>query len=315
MGNAWKKAKFHEPLHVPDDIERNGAPGNTHTGPSEHNHIFHVKRPARNTQRRRAVLDGQLGRRMSETYVIDTSLQRMTFDYGSVLAPPGGDHREVDGITRHASKFTFEFHRGADGRFRVSGGCTPTWLSSAAVIYRILEGQPEECHSITIYSEYRRLGELFRAHPGYRGGQPWYDWVVLRWERDPNERTSYNRSNFPSNVHYGDTPYEAKKHNYAPAKILGFIQTRSNASTLAIVQSCQYYYKRHTVFTTQWRLEDKGGANGIHVVDVDSFVRPCLMLPEVEEAGIFQEIWSPERWASEFLNEEFWQSPENRGGI
>ena len=315
MGNAWKKAKFHEPLHVPDDIERNGAPGNTHTGPSEHNHIFHVKRPVRNTQRRRAVLDGQLGRRMSETYVIDTSLQRMTFDYGSVLASPGGDHREVDGITRHASKFTFEFHRGADGRFRVSGGCTPTWLSSAAVIYRILEGQPEECHSITIYSEYRRLGELFRAHPGYRGGQPWYDWVVLRWERDPNERTRYNRSNFPSNVHYGDTPYEAKKHNYAPAKILGFIQTRSNASTLAIVQSCQYYYKRHTVFTTQWRLEDKGGANGIHVVDVDSFVRPCLMLPEVEEAGIFQEIWSPERWASEFLNEEFWQSPENRGGI
>ena len=52
-GHGWNKPKFHEQLHVPDDIERNGAPSNTHTGPTEHNHIFQVKRPSRTTQRRR----------------------------------------------------------------------------------------------------------------------------------------------------------------------------------------------------------------------------------------------------------------------
>jgi len=163
--------------------------------------------------------------------------------------------------------------------------------------------------SIVIMSEYRRRGELFRAHPCYRGAKPWYDWVVLRWERPRNERVKYNRSKFPSNVHYGDSASEAKQHNYAPARILGFVCQKG---IFAIVESCQYFYKRHTVFTTQWRLEDPVGSSGIHVVDVDSFVRPCLMLPEEKETGTFQEVWLPDRWAAEFLNEEYWQDPENQ---
>jgi hypothetical protein len=46
-GNGWEKAKIHKQLHVPDDIERNGAPQGSHTGPTEHNHIRLVKRPAK----------------------------------------------------------------------------------------------------------------------------------------------------------------------------------------------------------------------------------------------------------------------------
>jgi hypothetical protein len=38
-GQGWEKAKIHEQLHVPDDIEQNGAPQGSHTGPTEHNHI------------------------------------------------------------------------------------------------------------------------------------------------------------------------------------------------------------------------------------------------------------------------------------
>jgi hypothetical protein len=33
-GQGWEKAKIHEQLHVPDDIERNGAPQGSHTGPT-----------------------------------------------------------------------------------------------------------------------------------------------------------------------------------------------------------------------------------------------------------------------------------------
>jgi hypothetical protein len=38
-GRGWEKAKIQEQLHVPADIERNGAPQGSHTGPTEHNHI------------------------------------------------------------------------------------------------------------------------------------------------------------------------------------------------------------------------------------------------------------------------------------
>jgi hypothetical protein len=57
---GWVKPKTHEQLHVPDDSERNGAVQNYHTGPTERNHIFHVKRLARATQGQRETLDQQI---------------------------------------------------------------------------------------------------------------------------------------------------------------------------------------------------------------------------------------------------------------
>jgi hypothetical protein len=85
-GQGWEKPKTHEQLHVPDDIERNGAIQNYHTGPTEHNHIFHVKRLACAIQRRRETLDQQIANRASESYVIDYAYQRMATGSASVRA-------------------------------------------------------------------------------------------------------------------------------------------------------------------------------------------------------------------------------------
>jgi hypothetical protein len=80
-GQGWEKAKIHEQLHVPDDIERNGAPQGSHTGPTEHNHIRLVKRPAKGMQQRAVVFDRQLGQRVSDGYIIDMAYQRMATPY------------------------------------------------------------------------------------------------------------------------------------------------------------------------------------------------------------------------------------------
>ena len=49
-GQSWYKPKFHEQLHVPDDIQRNGAPVGWDTKCTEHNHITtFIKNPARQT--------------------------------------------------------------------------------------------------------------------------------------------------------------------------------------------------------------------------------------------------------------------------
>jgi hypothetical protein len=84
-GQGWELAKIHEQLHVPDDIERNGAPQGSHTGPNKHNHIQLVKRPARGTQQQAEVLDQQLGQQVSDTYIVDMAYQRMTTSYDSFL--------------------------------------------------------------------------------------------------------------------------------------------------------------------------------------------------------------------------------------
>jgi hypothetical protein len=84
-GQGWEKAKTHEQLHVPDDIKRNGAVQNYHGGPTEHNHIFHVKHLTRATQRRKETLDQQIANWESESYVIDYAYQRMATGSASVF--------------------------------------------------------------------------------------------------------------------------------------------------------------------------------------------------------------------------------------
>jgi hypothetical protein len=85
-GQGWEKPKTHKQLHVPDDIKRNGAVQNYYTGPTEDNHIFHVKRLACATQRRREFLDQQIANRASRSYVIDYAYQRMATGSASVRA-------------------------------------------------------------------------------------------------------------------------------------------------------------------------------------------------------------------------------------
>jgi len=59
-GQGWDKPKFHEQLHIPDDIERNGSPNSTSTQLTEHNHIEVIKNPAKCTQCRQLMLDKQI---------------------------------------------------------------------------------------------------------------------------------------------------------------------------------------------------------------------------------------------------------------
>ena len=46
-GQGWENPKVHKQLHVPDDIERNGCPQGSHSGPTEHNHIALIKKTSK----------------------------------------------------------------------------------------------------------------------------------------------------------------------------------------------------------------------------------------------------------------------------
>ena len=74
-GQGWDLPKFHEQLHVIDDIIWNGAPSGSFSGLLENNFIPFVKKPSKRTKRRRKQLDAQIARRNYETYLIDNSLQ------------------------------------------------------------------------------------------------------------------------------------------------------------------------------------------------------------------------------------------------
>ena len=76
-GQGWNLTKFHEQLHVPDDIYCNGSPRASHSGPVEHNHIQMVKRPSQRTQKWRTNLDKQLAIRLYESVLANAAVGRM----------------------------------------------------------------------------------------------------------------------------------------------------------------------------------------------------------------------------------------------
>lgn len=76
IGQNWGIPKFHDQLHVAKNIEIHGAPENVHTGPQEHNHIENTKKPSKQVQRKKTILDWQLANRLSEKYIINAAYQK-----------------------------------------------------------------------------------------------------------------------------------------------------------------------------------------------------------------------------------------------
>ena len=76
-GQGWNIPKFHEQLHVPDDIFQNGSQASTHSGPVEHNHIHFVKCLSRRTQKKRKTIDFQIASRTDENDIINNAAYSM----------------------------------------------------------------------------------------------------------------------------------------------------------------------------------------------------------------------------------------------
>ncbi len=317
-GQGWEKPKNHEQLHVPDDIERNGAVQNYHTGPTEHNHIFHVKRLARATQRRRETLDQQIANRASESYVIDYAYQRMTT--GSPLVCP---ETLPDGESLQSSKgllyVTLDVDGVCAGRYealtgnsevhdRLHGGALQFlanhYGNQPASNSTVMDLDDTTCHSVLqISSEYKRGNDTFRAHRNYRNNGSWYDWVMFRWEKSPGVIRKPECC-----VEYLDNPRVTQTHDYAPGQIVAFvvcpIDPESDSShILAVVKACGFPHKKGSIFSTMWQQEFDDPLKvlpSLVLVNVDCIVRHCLMIPTNEDHSLYQEVWHRERWADEF---------------
>jgi hypothetical protein len=322
-GQGWEKAKLHEQLHVPDDIERNGAPIAWHSGCTENNHIQSVKNYARQTNRRRETLDAQIGARNGESFIINAALQKMSLAYADSDTDDEASFWDgYSGVAETSSKALVYIYKGARS---ISVGM-PLWQSRkdygpfhpwvVLFLKQYYESQPSTnvfddnglpvhgCASIA--TEYLRGGQIFRAHPKYRNGMPWYDWAMFRWAKEGTR--SKNKSKEDSCVHYGDDEDITDQYTYVPGAILGFMEVPvpsfpQQSVTKAIVVCCDSEYRKSSVFSTYWKVlySDKAMTIPmIRLVDPNAIVRHTLMIPENDDWNGFHEIWARERWANEF---------------
>jgi hypothetical protein len=100
--------------------------------------------------------------------------------------------------------------------------------------------------TLVLFTEYKRNGQLFRAHPAYRGGRPWHDWAMFQYEKsaqDAARRKSYMETTHDDEVFHGDPPTIAHNHHYAPGKILCFVQAPGK-TLQAVVLCCAFKHVR-----------------------------------------------------------------------
>ena len=221
-----------------------------------------------------------------------------------------GTRMDVNGISRLGAKGTFVISRTNatisatfEWTSRSDVGNIPVELSDYVIQYfsRYYMEDTDE-FSLPLFTEYRRQGQVFRAHPNYRKAiGPWYDWVLFRWRKE-QRRGRRNRSNHAVDVSHMDQSTDLDEYDYAPARILGFVEINNEIS--CIVRPCIVTYTKSSVFSTQWELafwDNKKTNPMISLVAVDSIVCHCLRIPQDgHHSTIFHEIWERKLWADEF---------------
>jgi hypothetical protein len=130
-----------------------------------------------------------------------------------------------------------------------------------------------ECrhHRLFISTKYVREKTIIQGDANYCQQGQWYDWVMMRWEREDNKprhaedadcQAAYGddgdvaTSNLDADCQaaYGDDGDVATSNLYAPGKILGFMSTSSmDPNVMVVVATCNYSHSRESVFSTKWQ--------------------------------------------------------------
>jgi hypothetical protein len=193
--NAWKFPKFHELLHLIDDMSRFGSPVNFCAQRPESLLKDAAKRPGKRAQKRRvgSAFELQAAQRLMHSKMIDTVHTRI---WGEDPTLPNNRNDAVD-IDRNALyQGTGQATFGWVSRVKV-GKCyqykiawdTKTHLDLMKLPPNLMEfvcNSFPECKKIEFCTEYQRGHQpddvhTFRCHPSYQSDGAIYDWMIINF--------------------------------------------------------------------------------------------------------------------------------------
>ncbi|KAI2502420.1 hypothetical protein MHU86_12077 [Fragilaria crotonensis] len=191
--NCWKFPKFHELLHIVDDIERFGAPRNLNAERPESLLIYAAKRPGRRAQKRHAgiLYELQSAQRLADSHIINLVHTRIwgdneVFDNSSVSDVNSDDDDDTteSAILQTSGHATFATVTCVFGVPRVVWhSCTD--LQRMRLPTALLEFLTEHFGlHVRIATEYVRHIYTFRCHPAYQSGGAVYDWMNVQFNDD-----------------------------------------------------------------------------------------------------------------------------------
>ena len=192
-GMGLKIPKFHCILHIAEDIMMFGVPMNVDTGSNESHHKP-TKVAAKLTQKNVATFDEQTELRLVEFHIINLAMCEVNgnalwtyFDEWEAM-PKGNAQLEPETQTYGT---TIQITQTEDGMVgyqlpgcRAAGKDQIQWEDTIVLYLGRLQNamQLHGLSEISVKTEHKRMGNIFRGHPGYRQQRErWNDWAIVDW--------------------------------------------------------------------------------------------------------------------------------------
>jgi hypothetical protein len=304
-GNQWKVSKFHELKHIVRFIATfGGTRGYNASRPEEH-HKAHAKRPGRRSHKNVNTIDEQCGRRIADTFIINTLHALFEDEAPNASAAnkpvesPGEEKdepqtREEGSGTRYQIKCFRDLANDNELCLQVLFNTqTRGNISLEDNLARFImqnysdtdfdsngEGGVDCCteyHKYNIDNDDERLISL-RCHPNFRGkGHPWYDWAVVRTEDGEG-----NVGEFPSRI---------------VSCIPRFDVLKEETSFDLVVQCCTERTGRESFLFTEWSF-----VTDFFVLPATSLVGLCFVVVSSDADSTVLVVNHKSEWPSFFYD-------------
>ena len=327
QGQGWNIPKFHEQLHVPDDIKRNGPPSVTFSGVVEHQHVT-SKRHATRTRKQLATLDKELGNRLHETIVINECYATMKASIGCPIESreetlDSNVAQTIEHRFKNPCKCTFQedgtvaFENKKDNVLKQNKEDNVLKHSTNnGLAFLLGEWKLEPGDVFYLFSEIRFNDKIYRAKNTYWSCKKgWHDWVMMRFAA-PDNKPVYQKEN--CKAWFGDKEDVRIYHEYAPGRILALVSKLKpidiknvGEEVYAIMETCDFKHQKSSLFTTKWQAafmylsshkssrKNKRKVRRLELINPSHFVGHCLMIPQDKNNTVFHQLWCPELWADQ----------------
>jgi hypothetical protein len=201
-GNQHKLVKFHQQLHNPRQVLKDGVLLNVDGGRCESIAIFLSKNQAAISQKRAVKLNWQIANNLFDNNSIKdaSTIQKHTLD-----SDLNQNTRDTEPYNDEPAVGGSQFCIFIDDPKNATNDTGPVlikmkWMStrtdckinndvSKALLQRLyfntsVGGCLKNDCLIKCFTELNVEGYTYRSHPSYWGEKPWYDWALVQWEHD-----------------------------------------------------------------------------------------------------------------------------------
>ena len=276
--NAWNLPKFHELLHLADDMERFGASINFSAQRPESLLIPAAKLPGRRAQKRHegSLYEIQSAQRLADTHIINIMYDRICEDDSNkdVVQSSSDDNptNVADNtIFQSTGRSTFAIvTRQTETCFHVSWSST-TSVTKLNLPVKLLTFLCDTFgDTVRCATEYVREQYTFRCHPSYQSDGPIYDWMKVMFDGEPP-------MSYPCRL-----------------AIVVILDSPTDPYQLVVQSATERTYRDSTLLY-EWTF-----AQDYYVISPDSIEGPCFVITISPTGDKILETLPYEAWPSKF---------------